>query len=179
MAGPDRPFSIDATEKIRTLGLVSRGECTLSATLDKLECIAGDALLINISIHNQSTATMSNVKVKLREKLTIDVPRRKPYDGTKAICVLKVQGVHPGKRVDQVLQLPLVGGKERKPIHPTNTEGDYARWTYVLDIKCGFRMTTSVKVQVPITVLPPSQEQVIESSIEEARLASPRKDVRV
>jgi len=154
IAHPVEPVSKSTSKNICRLGLFSRGECEVSVQLDQDAFVAGEAMRVQTSIHNRSRINMSNVSLKLYEQLKMTVPGRSHRQGTKCVCQAKLAGLRAGDRRDQVLTLPLVNKRESMPINPTSLSGTFVQWTYKLVVKCNFTLASSVKVEIPVVVLP-------------------------
>jgi len=153
-AHPVRSVSQHASKVVRTMGVVSRGECEISAEIDQDVSVAGDILLVQTSIHNRSTMNMSSISLKLYELIEVSVPARNEGRGSMCVCQTKMSGVRAGDHQDQVLSLPLVTKSELRPINPTTSSATFVQWTYKLVIKCKFNMATGVEVELPVVVLP-------------------------
>lgn len=92
------------------------------------------------------------------------VPERSHRQGTKCICQAKLAGLRAGDRQDQVLALPLVNKWKLTAINPTSLSGTFVQWTYKLVVKCNFTLASSVKVEIPVVVLPRARPVIAESA---------------
>lgn len=153
LAHPVQPIEASACKKIKALGLLSKGECVISAAMDQDAIVAGETLLVETSIKNQTRSDMSSVTLTLFEVLSVHMPERNTYTGEKVVRQEKMSGIQAGEQLDQVLSLPLVAESNALPVLPSTT-ATFVSWKYLVAIRCGFNMASAVDVELPFAILP-------------------------
>lgn len=147
-------LSDHALKAVRVLGVVSKGDCEISARMDQQEWVSGDNLLVHTLIHNRSSMHMSSISLKLYEIISAAVLGYKPAEDSKCVNHTTTPGVRTGAQYNRVLSLPLRLKSGSSPIRPTISGAANLHLTYKLVIECKFTMATGVKVELPVVVLP-------------------------
>jgi len=153
-AHPVYSLSDHASKAVRTLGVVSKGDCEILARMDRDAWVSGGNLLVQTSIRNRSTMNMSSISLKLYELINVSMLGYKDAQDSKCVCQTKTPGERAGDQQDQELSLPLLTKRESRSINPTISEAANLQLSYKLVIKCKFPMATGVKVELPVVVLP-------------------------
>ncbi|KAF4318155.1 hypothetical protein BBO99_00000279 [Phytophthora kernoviae] len=166
MAYPVQTQSGSTAQHAKLLGVIRQGNCELSGTLDRDAYIAGDTLQIRCAISNGSSMEVRSVSVRLYEDLVIH--KNSDHEDIKAqTCLVKKDfpGLSAGASLDQVLSLGLVGRADRYAVLPPMTS-QMASWTHHVEVSCKFLLSPSVKIEIPVKILPPP-------SVLEAAAAAP------
>ncbi|KAH7489192.1 hypothetical protein KRP22_011405 [Phytophthora ramorum] len=169
-ASPMRPIERSTLEKVRVFRVLSRGTCTLSASLDHDEIPAGDTVTVFTSIRNQSSKDVAGISVRLVEDLAVDVPFRTKKRGSTVLCRRDFPGVRARRQAERALTLSLVTETPwgLEPINPTMA-CNFIQCKYRLIITCTFRLCSSVKVEFPVKVS--CQKKTVKMSM--ARMSGP------
>ncbi|KAG1690846.1 hypothetical protein DVH05_027448 [Phytophthora capsici] len=151
---PVQSLGNTTTSDIHMLRLMKKGTCTVSAQLPSNVHVAGDVLLAQTQIKNDTSKDMSKVSMMLYEDVTVDLgTTNQKSEGSTCVSRQDFPGVQAGKTLEQVLALPLV--TKTSPSRPVTAaiESHFLTTKYRLVIKCKFRLCRSVSVDFPVEIL--------------------------
>ncbi|KAG7383700.1 hypothetical protein PHYPSEUDO_003379 [Phytophthora pseudosyringae] len=151
---PVRSLENSASAEIHMLRLMKKGTCSVAAQLPSNVHVAGDVLLAQTRVHNDTSKDMSRLSMMLYEDVTVDLDASKQKsEGSLCVSRQEFPGVQAGKTLEQVLDLPLV--TKTSPSRPVSAaiESHFLTTKYRLVIKCHFRLCRSVSVDFPVEIL--------------------------
>ncbi|RLN93266.1 hypothetical protein BBJ28_00023146 [Nothophytophthora sp. Chile5] len=151
---PVRALEASASAEIQMLRLMSQGTCSVAASLQGDVHIAGDTLLAQTRIQNETSRDMSKLSVMLYEDLTVELVNAQKVEGATCVCRQDFPGVPAGQTLEQALHLPLM--TKATPVRPITAafQSRFLATKYRLVIKCSFRLCRSVYVEIPVVILP-------------------------
>ncbi|KAG6965545.1 hypothetical protein JG687_00005373 [Phytophthora cactorum] len=151
---PVRSLENSASGEIHMLRLMKKGTCSVSAQLPSNVHVAGDVLLAQTRVHNDTSKDMNKLSMMLFEDLTVDLgTSNQKSEGSTCVSRRDFPGVQAEKTLEQVLDLPLV--TKTSPSRPVSAaiESHFLTTKYRLVIKCQFRLCRSVSVDFPVEIL--------------------------
>ncbi|CAI5700711.1 unnamed protein product [Peronospora effusa] len=151
---PVRSLKNSVTGDIYMLRVMKKGTCSVLAQLPSNVHIAGDILLAQTEVHNDTAGDMNKLSMMLYEDISVDLGTlNQKLKGSKCISRQDFPGVKAGKTQEQVLDLPLV--TKTYPARPVSAviRSHFLTTNYRLVIKCKFRFCRSVSVDFPIEIL--------------------------
>ncbi|KAE9331536.1 hypothetical protein PF008_g15375 [Phytophthora fragariae] len=151
---PVRSLENSASAEVHMLRLMKKGTCSVSAQLPSNVHIAGDTLLAQTTVRNDTSKDMSKLSMMLYEDVTVDLgTSNQKSEGSMCVSRQDFPGVQAGKTLEQVLDLPLV--TKTSPSRPVSAaiESHFLSTKYRLVIKCQFRLCRSVSVDFPVEIL--------------------------
>ncbi|KAG6971411.1 hypothetical protein JG688_00004438 [Phytophthora aleatoria] len=151
---PVRSLENSASGEIHMLRLMKKGTCSVSAQLPSNVHVAGDVLLAQTRVHNDTSKDMKKLSMMLFEDVTVDLgTSNQKAEGSTCVSRRDFPGVQAGKTLEQVLDLPLV--TKTSPSRPVSAaiESHFLTTKYRLVIKCQFRLCRSVSVDFPVEIL--------------------------
>ncbi|KAG6615421.1 Arrestin domain-containing protein A [Phytophthora cinnamomi] len=151
---PVRSLENSASAEVHMLRLMKKGTCSVSAQLPSNVHVAGDTLLAQTTVRNDSSKDMSKLSMMLYEDVTVDLgTSNQKSEGSMCVSRQDFPGVQAGKTLEQVLDLPLV--TKTSPARPVSAaiESRFLSTKYRLVIKCQFRLCRSVSVDFPVEIL--------------------------
>ncbi|GMF09759.1 unnamed protein product [Phytophthora lilii] len=151
---PVRALESSASAEIHMLRLMKKGTCFIAAQLPSNVHVAGDTLLAQTKVHNDTSKDMSKLSILLYEDVTVDLgTSNQKSEGSTCVSRQDFPGVKAGKTIEQVLDLPLV--TKSSPSRPVSAaiESHFLSTKYRLVVKCQFRLCRSVSVNFPVEIL--------------------------
>ncbi|KAG3110232.1 hypothetical protein PI124_g10729 [Phytophthora idaei] len=151
---PVRSLENSASGEIHMLRLMKKGTCSVSAQLPSNVHVAGDVLMAQTRVHNDTSKDMNKLSMMLFEDVTVDLgTSNQKSEGSTCVSRRDFPGVQAGKTLEQVLDLPLV--TKTSPSRPVSAaiESHFLTTKYRLVIKCQFRLCRSVSVDFPVEIL--------------------------
>ena len=151
---PVRSLRKSITGDIYMLRMMKKGTCSVSAHLPSNVHIAGDVLLAQVEVRNDTSGDMNKVSMMLYEDISIDLgASTQKLEGSKCVSRRDFPGVKAGKTREQVLDLPLA--TKTYPARPVSAviRSRFLTTKYRLVIKCKFRFCRSVSVDFPVEIL--------------------------
>ncbi|KAF1791845.1 Immunoglobulin E-set [Phytophthora cactorum] len=151
---PVRSLENSASGEIHMLRLMKKGTCSVSAQLPSNVHVAGDVLLAQTRVHNDTSKDMKKLSMMLFEDVTVDLGMsNQKSEGSTCVSRRDFPGVQAEKTFEQVLDLPLV--TKTSPSRPVSAaiESHFLTTKYRLVIKCQFRLCRSVSVDFPVEIL--------------------------
>ncbi|RLN51200.1 hypothetical protein BBJ28_00011909 [Nothophytophthora sp. Chile5] len=154
---PPRDFhTVERTvsKALRWLGCLPRGICHLAVSMTRDVFSLGESPLVECFVNNHTAAVgVHHVKVQLLQKVTLHHPH-----GVADVCTrVLVEAKCPGPRAGDLLECPVQLATDGHVKFPTTT-GRFLSCSYFIALECDFAaLTNSVRIELPITILPPPQ----------------------
>ncbi|KAG7398526.1 hypothetical protein PHYBOEH_010890 [Phytophthora boehmeriae] len=150
---PVSALEASSSGDVHVLRLMNKGKCSVSAALPSNVHVAGDTLLVQTTVQNDSTKKMSKLSVMLIEDLTMDLGSSQKPQGEVCVTRREFPGLAAGKTLEQVLDLPLTTlATPSRPV-PAAIQSHFLSTRYRLVVKCHFRLCRSVSVDFPVVIL--------------------------
>jgi len=151
---PVRSLENSASADVHMLRLMKKGTCSVSAQLPSNVHVAGDVLLAQTNVRNDTSKDMSKLSMMLYEDVSVDLSTsNQKSEGSMCVSRQDFPGVQAGKTLEQVQHLPLVTKTSPARPVPAAIQSHFLTTKYRLVIKCQFRLCRSVSVDFPVEIL--------------------------
>jgi hypothetical protein len=153
-AHPVEPRTGATAQQAKLLGMVRKGNCELSGTLERDVFVAGELLQIRASVVNGSSMDAKSVAVRLVEDLVIH-PTKDNGEIRAQTCLVEKEfpGVKAGATsVDQAYSLELIGRSDQYAVLPP-AASSLVSISHHVEVRCKFLLSPNVHLDIPVKIL--------------------------
>ncbi|CAH0476867.1 unnamed protein product [Peronospora belbahrii] len=154
VGAPIQSLKNSRTADIRMLHMMKKGTCAVSAQLPSNVCIAGETLLAQTEVYNDTSKDMNKLSMMLYEDMIVHMGTfSRNVEGSMCVSRQDFPGVKAGITQKQVLCLHLVTKTSPPRLVSAVIQSHFLTTTHRLVIKGKFRFCPSVSVDFPVAIL--------------------------
>ncbi|GLE04930.1 hypothetical protein PINS_up013911 [Pythium insidiosum] len=150
---------LSTSERLRSFGLVPRGEITISGSLPNATVSTTSDVAMQLRVDNcQSKMDVKRIRLGLYALATVCLHRcvddKKLHHAPQFVCHREFEGVARGEYVDRVLSMPTTPNEvtsSGQPLAPTAST-HFLTLSYLLAAECKMRHGSTHRVHAPIVL---------------------------